>query len=33
MAAYESYLAGDLEDFEYPREAIAQSLANLPKIA
>ena len=33
MAAYERYLAGDLEDFEYPKEAIAQSLENLPKIA
>lgn len=33
MMAYERYLAGDLEDFEYPSNAIAQSLERLPKIA
>lgn len=33
MAAYDRYLAGELEDYEYPREAIEQSLAALPKIA
>lgn len=33
LAAYESYLSGKLEDFEYPREAIERSLAQLPQIA
>ena len=32
LAAYDAYLAGDLEDFEYPREAIERSMANLPKV-
>ncbi len=32
MAAYESYFAGKLEDFDYPEEAIHASLARLPKI-
>ncbi len=33
MGAYDAYLAGQLEDFEYPAEMVAQSLAHLPKIA
>jgi pyridoxal-phosphate dependent TrpB-like enzyme len=33
MAAYDKYLAGQLEDFEYPREEIEASLARLPKVA
>lgn len=33
LAAYESYLSGKLEDFDYPREAIERSLAQLPQIA
>jgi tryptophan synthase beta chain len=32
MAAYEAYLGRQLEDFEYPEESIAASLANLPEI-
>jgi tryptophan synthase beta chain len=33
LAAYEAYLAGKLEDFEYPAEAIKSSLAALPQVA
>ncbi len=33
MSAYDRYLAGELEDFAYPREAVAASLARLPKVA
>jgi pyridoxal-phosphate dependent TrpB-like enzyme len=33
MASYDKYFAGKLEDFEYPAEAIAASLAHLPKVA
>ena len=32
MSAYDQYLAGQLEDYEYPSEAIAKSLAHLPKV-
>ena len=32
MSAYESYFAGKLEDFEYPAEAIQESLKHLPKV-
>ncbi|MFP5382646.1 MAG: TrpB-like pyridoxal phosphate-dependent enzyme [Gammaproteobacteria bacterium] len=32
MASYESYLAGRLEDFSYPEEAIRASIARLPKV-
>ncbi len=32
MAAYDAYFSGRLEDFEYPSEKVAESLANLPKI-
>lgn len=31
MASYDRYLAGELENFAYPEEAIAKSLAHLPK--
>ncbi|PLY16561.1 MAG: TrpB-like pyridoxal phosphate-dependent enzyme [Sedimenticola sp.] len=31
MASYDRYFAGELEDFEYPEEAIKESLAHLPK--
>lgn len=31
MAAYDRYFAGELEDFDYPAEAIADSLQHLPK--
>ncbi len=33
MAAYDKYFAGELEDYEYPTEAIQAALANLPKVA
>ena len=33
LGAYDAYLAGKLEDFEYPREAVERSMAGLPKVA
>ena len=33
LAAYEAYLSGNLEDFDYPAEAIERSLAALPQVA
>jgi tryptophan synthase beta chain len=33
MAAYDQYFRGELEDFDYPSEAIAASLERLPKVA
>ncbi len=32
MAAYDAYFAGKLEDYDYPEEAIEESLAHLPKV-
>ncbi|MEB4592894.1 TrpB-like pyridoxal phosphate-dependent enzyme [Candidatus Thiothrix sp. Deng01] len=32
MSAYDRYLKGELTDFDYPEEAIRESLAHLPKI-
>jgi tryptophan synthase beta chain len=32
MAAYDAYFGGGLEDYEYPEEAIKESLAHLPKV-
>jgi tryptophan synthase beta chain len=32
MGAYDSYLGGKLQDFEYPAEAIAKSMASLPVV-
>jgi tryptophan synthase beta chain len=32
MGSYDKFYAGELRDYEYPEEAIAKSLANLPKI-
>jgi tryptophan synthase beta chain len=32
MAAYESYLGGKLEDFEYPAEAVKEAMTKLPKV-
>ena len=32
MTAYEAYLGGQLEDYEYPAEAVKASLANLPQV-
>ncbi|MFH2011300.1 MAG: TrpB-like pyridoxal phosphate-dependent enzyme [Pseudomonadota bacterium] len=32
LAAYDAYLSGQLEDFEYPEEKIKEALKNLPNI-
>ncbi len=32
MSSYERYFAGELENFDYPAEAVAASLAHLPKV-
>jgi len=32
MSAYDRYFSGALENFDYPAEAVAQSLAHLPKV-
>ena len=32
MAAYQSFLSGDLEDYEYPEENIRKALSELPNI-
>jgi tryptophan synthase beta chain len=32
LASYDSFLAGDLQDYDHPEEAIAESIAALPKI-
>jgi len=32
MTAYEAYLGGQLEDYEYPAEAVKASLAKLPQV-
>lgn len=32
MSAYQAYLSGQLEDYDYPDEAIQISLRNLPKV-
>ncbi|MGE5224752.1 MAG: TrpB-like pyridoxal phosphate-dependent enzyme [Omnitrophica WOR_2 bacterium] len=32
LSAYKSYLNSDLEDYEYPREAIEKALSTLPKV-
>ena len=33
MAAYESYLNGKLEDYEYPAEAVKESMSKLPQVS
>jgi tryptophan synthase beta chain len=33
MSAYDRYFSGDLEDYDYPQEAIKAALARLPKVA
>jgi tryptophan synthase beta chain len=33
MGAYDAYLAGSLQDYAYPAEAIQQALTELPKVA
>ena len=30
MSAFERYFSGELENYEYPAEAVADSLAHLP---
>jgi len=32
MAAYDSYLSGDLEDYEYPSEAVEAAMKDLPQV-
>jgi tryptophan synthase beta chain len=32
LAAYESYLSGQLEDFEYPAEAVTSAMEKLPQV-
>jgi tryptophan synthase beta chain len=32
MGAYEAYLAGKLEDYEYPAEAVKEAMQELPKV-
>ncbi|HYO42323.1 MAG TPA: TrpB-like pyridoxal phosphate-dependent enzyme, partial [Candidatus Limnocylindrales bacterium] len=32
LASYERFLQGSLEDYEYPTEKVAESLANLPQV-
>src|SRR5574338_157121 len=32
MAAYEAYLAGKLEDYDYPAEAVEKAMKNLPQV-
>jgi tryptophan synthase beta chain len=32
MAAYEAYLSGKLEDYEYPEEKVNEALAHLPQV-
>lgn len=32
MAAYDAYLGGKLEDYEYPEQAVAEALHELPKV-
>jgi tryptophan synthase beta chain len=33
LSSYEKYLQGALEDYEYPTERVAESLADLPKVS
>jgi pyridoxal-phosphate dependent TrpB-like enzyme len=33
MAAYDAYLSGKLQDYEYPNEKIQEALAELPKVS
>jgi predicted alternative tryptophan synthase beta-subunit len=32
MSAYQAYLSGQLDDYEYPEDAIRRSLEHLPKV-
>jgi tryptophan synthase beta chain len=33
MAAYEAFLNGQLEDFEYPEERVQQAMERIPEVA
>ena len=33
MAAYQAYLSGELEDFDYSEEAVAEAMTHLPEVA
>ena len=33
LAAYESFLAGKLEDYAYPEEKVQEALKDLPQVA
>jgi hypothetical protein len=32
MMSYQKYLSGDLEDYEYPTEAIQEAMQHLPQV-
>ena len=32
LGAYERYMQGELEDYEYPAEKVREALAGLPKV-
>ncbi len=32
MAAYDAYLAGQLEDVDYPQESIEAAMADIPEV-
>jgi predicted alternative tryptophan synthase beta-subunit len=32
MASYEKYMKGELEDYEYPAEAVAEAMTHLPQV-
>ncbi|MCK5577040.1 MAG: TrpB-like pyridoxal-phosphate dependent enzyme, partial [Dehalococcoidales bacterium] len=32
MAAYESYLSGKLQDYDYPEDKVKEALASLPEV-
>ncbi|MGE5375450.1 MAG: TrpB-like pyridoxal-phosphate dependent enzyme, partial [Bacteroidota bacterium] len=32
MGSYEAYLAGKLEDYEYPAEAVHEAMQRLPQV-
>ncbi|MBI5935329.1 MAG: TrpB-like pyridoxal phosphate-dependent enzyme [Chloroflexi bacterium] len=33
LASYEKYMKGELEDYEYPAEAVAEAMTHLPQVA
>jgi predicted alternative tryptophan synthase beta-subunit len=33
MGAYDAYHRGDLEDYEYPQEKVAEAMKELPKVS